>query len=77
MGDWKKLSPTEAQCKAIRNMSRALGKNSVEPKTRGEASVIINELKKTINNNISIGGVINPRYYFREGDGWDSFEESF
>lgn len=57
--------PTEKQLKAIKNMRSALGSSNNElPRNKKEASVLIAELKKIIDNNISLCGYINPRRDF-------------
>lgn len=70
--EWRDKEPTEAQRKAHINMSFALTGRAPKkyPTTRGEASDEISRLRVIIQNNLTIGGSINPRrsVYANSGD---------
>lgn len=71
--NWQQDEPTEKQIISISNMLYALGEGKTLPipKTKGEASQIIGELKEVIKNHIEIAGKINTNNWDWEDDSMD------
>ena len=85
--DWREDRITRKQHEAISNMRSALGWHCETPKTKGEASDLITEMRKEINIRLSLTGKIGYAPEFdsanevdeedRELSWWDDVGEEF